>query len=259
MVLNCDLVYAYQHLLPNNSYAETLPTRRHSCSSISFYWSIPHPLPQLQAHNIFLADDYAPSFDKIFKQQSLPDDPSFYINVPSRIDPSAAPDRASAVVVLVPTGHLTDDSSEESVDTLVARARKHVLDTLRARLGLDLAPMIKEERVNTPYTWRESFNLTHGAILGLSHDLFNVLSFRPRAKHAEYENLWFVGASTHPGTGVPVCLAGAKVLAEELLEGMKVSPPWEVSSSANILGLDPTVWLLLGTVGLVLAAAVRMM
>ncbi|TGZ78408.1 phytoene desaturase [Ascodesmis nigricans] len=217
VILNSDLVHSYTSLLPPTRYSRSLQSRHHSCSSISFYWSLSHQIPALKAHNIFLATDYAGSFTSIFTHQQLPEEPSFYINVPSRIDSSAAPDGTDAVVVLVPTGHLTYSPGEETdISTTVSKARQWVLQTLHDRTGIDISTLIIDEVIHTPFTWRDKFNLTHGAILGLSHAFWNVLSFRPRIVHPELKGVFFVGASTHPGTGVPVCLAGAKLTEREV-------------------------------------------
>ncbi|EOD46013.1 putative phytoene dehydrogenase protein [Neofusicoccum parvum UCRNP2] len=226
VVNNSDLVYAYNNLLPQTPYARSLTRKPASCSSISFYWSLSRTVPELRAHNIFLADSYRTSFDSIFKHQQIPAEPSFYVNVPSRIDASAAPPGHDAVVVLVPVGHLVSTTpSTSSASTAAgqdwqrmrALARATVLDTIRARTGADLAPLIRHERVNDPAAWRDAFNLDRGAILGLSHDFFNVLSFRPKTRHPSIRGLYFVGASTHPGTGVPICLAGSKVTVEQVV------------------------------------------
>lgn len=240
VIINADLVYAYKNLLPPSSTATSLSQRPASCSSISFYWSLSQPIPQLGTHNIFLADDYRASFDDIFKRHLLPAQPSFYVNVPSRIDPSAAPPKTDAVVVLVPVGHLHDPSSQSSTSItppplsstqnwkeMVATARSTVLATIYARTGADLAPHLVHEIVHTPLSWQAAFNLDRGAILGLSHSFFNVLSFRPRTKHARFAGLYFVGASTHPGTGVPICLAGARVVSEQILGDWGVDVPWK--------------------------------
>jgi phytoene desaturase (3,4-didehydrolycopene-forming) len=125
-------------------------------------------LPSLNAHNIFLAEDYKGSFDDIFKRRSMPREPSFYVNVPSRIDPSAAPEGKDAVVVLVPVGHLipnhdslntfTEGASSPNKETqdwdaLVERARGQVIETMEKRLGItDLRSKITWETVNTPLT-----------------------------------------------------------------------------------------------------------
>jgi phytoene desaturase (3,4-didehydrolycopene-forming) len=191
--------------------------------------------PELTPHNIFLAEDYKESFDSIFKKHLIPDQPSFYVNVPSRVDPSAAPEGCDSIVVLVPVGHLFDSKSDthkgaentpgvsQDWDAMVAVARNTILKTIESRLQISLGPHIVDEVVNTPPTWRTSFNLDRGAILGLSHSFFNVLSFRPKTKHASIEDLYFVGASTHPGTGVPIVLAGAKLVTEQVLKDLRLA------------------------------------
>ncbi|KAL2673815.1 hypothetical protein Neosp_012259 [[Neocosmospora] mangrovei] len=248
VVSNADLVYTYNNLLPETSYARSLSKREASCSSISFYWSISKVIPKLRAHNIFLADEYRESFDSIFKKQLIPAEPSFYVNVPSRVDPSAAPEGKDSIVVLVPVGHLLSDKSgthrgtsktansmenaiksDQDWDSMVSLARETIIATIQSRIGVDLSPLIQHEIINTPYTWKDKFNLDKGAILGLSHSFFNVLSFRPGTQHSQFKNLYFVGASTHPGTGVPICIAGSKIVAEQILQDAGFSDgeiPW---------------------------------
>lgn len=91
----------------------------------------------------------------------MPTEPSFYVNVPSRIDPSAAPDGKDAVVVLVPVGHLIEgkkigvDGQTESQDwdKLVERAKKQIIGCIEERLGIEgFREMITWEHVNTPLT-----------------------------------------------------------------------------------------------------------
>lgn len=235
VVINADLVYAYNHLLPRSSRATSLSKRPASCSSISFYWSMDRVVPELKAHNIFLADAYRESFDDIFTRQLMPEQPSFYVNVPSRIDPSAAPPGKDAIVVLVPVGHLLDaaegrglnPSNSQDWARMIRRARETVLATIEARTGASgLAQAIVSEAINTPQSWQERFNLDKGAILGISHSFFNVLSFRPGTKHPDIGRCFFVGASTHPGTGVPICLAGSKVTSDHILETYGMTRPW---------------------------------
>ncbi|KAH7381648.1 phytoene dehydrogenase [Pyrenochaeta sp. MPI-SDFR-AT-0127] len=233
IICNADLTYAYNELLPSTTFARSLLTRQASCSSISFYWALDKQFPELTAHNIFLAEDYKESFDSIFKKHQIPEQPSFYVNVPSRIDSSAAPEGCDSIVILVPVGHLQDsstnlhngsnDSSRGTQDwnTMIARARSLVLTTIETRLKITLGPHIVEEVVNSPPKWKSSFNLDRGAILGLSHSFFNVLSFRPKTKHQSIKDLYFVGASTHPGTGVPIVLAGAKLVSAQVLKALR--------------------------------------
>ncbi|GAB1195994.1 hypothetical protein APSETT444_005259 [Aspergillus pseudonomiae] len=223
VVINADLVYAYNELLPKTRRSHDLKNRPASCSSISFFWSFDEKLPHLRTHNIFLAEEYRESFDAIFEEHRIPDEPSFYVNILSKIDSTAAPPGKDAVVVLVPVGHLTSENGgqleQEKWDILVSQTREIVLDTIEARTGLQgLRSKLVHETVETPRTWEKKYNLDRGAILGLSHSFFNVLSFRPKTKHPDIERLYFVGASTHPGTGVPVCLLGSKLVAQQIVE-----------------------------------------
>ena len=242
VIMNADLVYAYNNLLPPSSTATSLSKRSASCSSISFYWAMNRQVPELSTHNIFLADHYRESFDSIFKHQQIPAQPSFYVNVPSRIDRTAAPAHKDSIVVLVPVGHLIskqegagiDIQNPQDWDSMVANARNTVFSTIEARTGArNLQDALVKEIVNTPQSWKDTFNLDKGAILGLSHSFFNVLSFRPKTKHPSIDRLHFVGASTHPGTGVPICLAGSKVTSEQVLGVLGIEAPWKAKGKQS--------------------------
>lgn len=248
VICNADLVYTYNELLPPTAFARSLLRRQASCSSISFYWALDRKFSELAAHNIFLAEDYKESFDSIFKDHRIPDQPSFYVNVPSRVDSSAAPDGCDSIVVLVPVGHLNNSAANlqkgskhtsgvsQDWDTMVAKARSTVLATVETRLKIALGPHIIEEIINTPQTWKSSFNLDRGAILGLSHSFFNVLSFRPKTKHQSIKDLYFVGASTHPGTGVPIVLAGAKLVSAQVLRALRMAEGGSPSNTGTKIG-----------------------
>ncbi|KAF3918019.1 hypothetical protein ABW21_db0203563 [Orbilia brochopaga] len=233
VLVNADLVYAYNNLLPQTAYSKSLAKKPASCSSISFYWSMNRTIDELKAHNIFLAEDYKDSFDEIFNKLEMSNEPSFYVNVPSRIDSYAAPEGKDSIVVLVPMGHLDEDGNGPGIrngedwNNLINKVRDFVITTIERRTGASgLRDAIASERVNTPITWQERFNLDKGGILGLSIGFWNALAFRPKTRHSTISSLYFVGASTHPGTGVPICLAGAKITTEQILEDFGIEKPW---------------------------------
>ena len=282
VVVNADLVYAYGNLIPRtpqvSNRSRALQKRNASCSSISFYWSLDRKVPELSTHNIFLAEEYRESFDAIFSKHSLPDEPSFYVNVPSRVDPTAAPEGCDSVIVLVPVGHLSRSkgfgdvpdelpTEEQHWNQIVARARAAVLKAVGERIGRsDLNDAIKHEIVNTPLTWEDKFNLDRGAILGLSHDFLNVLWFRPKTRSTELKSLYFVGASAHPGTGVPIVLAGAKITAAQILGDMGIAAPQREGGKEPGLQMISTVmdkeskpWFRFGTEEFVLMCVVVML
>ncbi|POY73284.1 hypothetical protein BMF94_3618 [Rhodotorula taiwanensis] len=235
VLVNADLVWSMAHLYEETSYSKRLEEKPVSCSSISFYWSMKKKIPQLNSHTIFLAEEYRESFDSIFRDHKIPHEPSFYVNVPSRHDPSAAPADKDSVIVLVPVGHLSAARPKSSDwDKVVEETRVKIITEIERRLDLpNFRDLIEHETINTPITWGQKFNLHRGSILGLSHDFFNVLAFRPKTRHPTVKNAYFVGASAHPGTGVPIVLAGARMATTQILDDLKLPIPkqWEVTPS----------------------------
>jgi phytoene desaturase len=220
IVANADLPYVYKNLLPESSLGKNLERARYTCGAITFYWGVHKVYPQLRTHNVFLSTEYQASFDRIFRDHTLPDEPSFYIHAPARTDPSAAPPGQDTLMALVPVGHLHQDT-EQDMDELVKKARIAMFERL-TEIGIpELEQDIKFEIVFSPKTWQNLFNLTHGAAFGLSHDFWQVGYLRPKNRHRQYRNLYFVGASTHPGTGLPIVLLSAKLTSERVFNDMQ--------------------------------------
>jgi phytoene desaturase len=216
IVANADLPYVYSRLLPESHASHDLEHLKYTCSTFMFYWGVDTIFPQLGTHNVFLADDYRGSFDTIFQQHSLPEKPSFYVHAPSRVDASAAPYGEDTLSVLVPVGHL-DPAAPLDWKRLQAHARSEVIHRL-AEIGVtDLEKHLKFEMTFTPYDWLNQYNLAKGAAFGLSHNFMQIGYLRPHNKHHAYKNLYFVGSSTHPGTGLPMVLLSARLTTERIL------------------------------------------
>jgi phytoene desaturase len=215
---NADLPYIYRKLLPDSEEGQKLANKKYTCSTIMFYWGIDKVYPQIGHHNVFLAGDYKASFDRIFQDRTLPEEPSFYLHAPARTDPSAAPAGQDTLYALVPVGHI-DDNHEQDWDELVNRARQTIFERISGELGIhDLDRHIKFEITHTPLDWKRNYNLEKGAAFGLSHNFSQVGYLRPQNRHAHYKNLYFAGASTHPGTGLPIVLLSARLTTERILK-----------------------------------------
>jgi phytoene desaturase len=215
---NADLPYIYDQLLPDRAEAKKLDEKLYTCSTIMFYWGVDRQYPQVAHHNIFLGSDYKGSFDQIFKEHRLPDEPSFYVHAPARTDAAAAPEGQDTFYVLVPVGHL-EARTKQDWDAMVNKARETVFTRLAEEMGItDLKEHIKFEINYTPRTWQERFNLAKGAAFGLSHNFWQVGFLRPQNRHAHYKNMYFAGASTHPGTGLPIVLLSARLTTERILK-----------------------------------------
>lgn len=217
VVANADLPYVYNSLLPDQADAERLSQKDFSCSVISFFWGVDKLYPALGPHTLFLADDYEANFESIIGQLTLPNNPSLYIHAPTRLDPSAAPPGADTLIAVVPVGHM-GITGQQDWSRIRDRARQAVFTRL-ALLGIDdLECHLKFEVNYTPLSWRKRYNLMKGSTHGLAHTLTQLGYLRPHNRHPKYHNLYFVGASTHPGTGVPTALISARLVAERIEE-----------------------------------------
>jgi phytoene desaturase len=219
IVANADLPYIYQELLPDKRASRRMNHKRFSCSVISFFWGVDKLYPTLGPHTLFLADDYRANFDSIIKQLTLPENPSLYIHAPTRLDPSLAPQGQDTITAVVPVGHLNDVGDQDWSD-IRDGARQAVFNRLKLVGITDLAEHLKFEVNYTPLSWRKRYNLTKGSTHGLSHTLSQLAYFRPHNRHSRYHNLYFVGASTHPGTGVPTALISARLVANRIIDDL---------------------------------------
>jgi phytoene desaturase len=221
VLANADLPYVYQRLLPQDGMAKALARKEFSCSVISFFWGVDKKYECLGPHTLFLADDYRQNFESIIRDLSLPANPSIYIHAPARLDPSMAPPGQETLMVTVPVGHI-NENKEQNWDELRAEARRQIFRRLRLLGITDLETHIKFEEAYTPPSWATRYNLVKGSTHGLSHRLNQMAYFRPSNRHPRYKNLYFVGASTHPGTGLPTAMVSGRLVSErirdELLE-----------------------------------------
>ena len=216
VLANADLPYVYEQLLPPDGMARSLSRKRFSCSAVSFFWGLDRTYDALPAHTLFLADDYRANFESIVRDHGLPANPSLNVHAPARIDGGAARPGQDTLTAIVPVGHLGDDGAQDW-NELRDRAREHVFRRLRTLGFEDVRDHIKFEESCTPLTWATRHNLAKGATHGLSHTLTQMGYLRPRNRHRRYSNLYFAGASTHPGTGVPTAMSSGRLAARRIV------------------------------------------
>ena len=221
LLANADLPYVYRDLLPQDNTSKNLAHKRFSCSVISFFWGVDKTYPDLSPHTLFLADDYRQNFASIIRDLDLPENPCLYLHAPTRLDPAMAPAGQDTLTAIVPVGHINENSEQDWAE-LRDRARAQVFRRL-TQIGIhDLESHIKFELTYTPPSWRKRYNLVKGSTHGLSHTLTQLAYFRPHNWHSQYHNLYFVGASTHPGTGLPTALISARLVAQRILDDLEL-------------------------------------
>jgi phytoene desaturase len=218
IVANADLPYVYRKLLPEKGKSRRLDRKKYSCSAISFHWGLDKVYSQLGHHSVFLSEDFREGLDRIFKDKSISDHPSFYVHAPVRTDPGAAPHGEDTLSFIVGSGHV-DKMKKQDWEELKKKTHNAVVQRLK-QLGLeDIEEHIKFEICYTPESWENACNITRGSVFGsLAHNLIQMGYFRPHNQHSRYKNLFFVGGSTHPGNGIPNVLISAKLTAERILK-----------------------------------------
>ena len=215
---NADLPYVYNELLPNDPLVKSLKKKRYACSTINFFWGLDKVYSELPGHTLFLGgDDYERNFDHIINHYGIPDNPNLYVHAPARLDPGMAPKGQDTLIAIVPVGHMKEGIHQDWPE-LEKLARKSALDHL-AKMGVtDIESHLKFEMVYTPPSWKKHYNLVNGSTHGLCHNVFQLAYFRPHNQHARYRNLFFVGASTHPGTGIPNALISGRFAVQRALD-----------------------------------------
>lgn len=220
VLANADLPYVYRDLLPPSRTADALWRKEFSSSAVSFFWGVDRTYDALGPHTLFLAEDYRENFDTIVRDLGLPSNPSLYIHAPARMEPSMAPPGEDTLTAIVPVGHLRDGGGQDW-NELREQARGQVFRRLRTLGITDLETHIKFEESRTPVTWAERHNLAKGSTHGLSHKMTQMACFRPSNRHRRYRNLYFAGASTHPGTGVPTAMVSGRFAAARIAADLR--------------------------------------
>ena len=219
VVSNVDVPTSVLRLLDR----ETTPPRmrkraertRMTGGVMTFYWGIRGEVENLGHHTIFLPEDYAGGFDDLLRKKRIPKDMPFYVSVPSATDPGLAPSGDTAMFVLVPTP-LLSEMPETDWAAAARDVKARVLDRLRLH-GIVFAPeRIVVEEVYTPVEWRDRFGLHDGSAFGAAHTLFQMGPLRARNRSKEIDGLYYVGAGTTPGTGMPMVVLSGKMVAERI-------------------------------------------
>lgn len=217
VVCNGDVARTYQTLLPaldRRKYTDRrLAAMRYSMSLVVIYFGTDrryrgHDGPELAHHNIILGPRYRELLADIFDGTRLADDLSIYLHMPTRTDPSLAPPGGEAFYVLVPVPHLGAPIDWERA----ARPfRDRVMGFLEDHYLPGLSRHLVSERMIDPRHFRDELNSYLGAAFSFAPILTQSAWFRPHNRSEEVPNLYFVGAGTHPGAGLPGVLTSAKI------------------------------------------------
>lgn len=211
VVSNSDVYFTHKQLLKSKKPPKAIQCER-SSSVVVFYWGINSEFPQLDLHNMFFSNEYSEEFDAIFQRKVLSKDPSIYVHKSCKIVPSDAPPGKENwfVMLMVP--------SEPSIidDDFIAKLRAKTIERLSQQLGTEIEPLIEVEEMLTPQLIQDKTYSYKGALHGTSSNSLFSAFLRHSNFSKSYKNLFFVGGSSHPGGGIPLCLLSAKIATENV-------------------------------------------
>ena len=220
---NCLIAHdavVYNGDFPNIAPLITKPLlRNHTPSSgcVLLYLQANRTWEQLTTHQFLIPNTFDELMLDITKQDKIPDDPSFYVFHPQTIDETVAPADKSLLYVLIPVP--SGDSIDWSVEAQPLAER--VLNKLEQRLLPGLKDAIEWCDVRTP-TDAQRFGLYGGGSFGLAPTWLQSGMFRPQLKAKGIDDLYAVGASIHPGGGIPIVMQGASLLAQHLVKELSL-------------------------------------
>lgn len=219
IIFNGDAPHAYRALLP--SYLKRQPIRRpdsatkYSMGLFVLYFGTQKTYPDVAHHTIWLGPRHKELLADIFDRHVIPDDFSLYLHRPTATDSSFAPPGCDSFYVLCPVSNLLS-GTDWSVEG--PQLRDRIVKALHETILPGLDESICADFWMTPEDFKERYRSEHGAGFSIAPTLTQSAYFRYHNRDPDVPNLYFTGAGTHPGAGLPGVLCSAKVV-ESLLNG----------------------------------------
>jgi phytoene desaturase len=212
VVSNADMAHTEQELLPpekrqyDDDYWES---RTYAPSAFLLYLGVEGEVEELAHHTLVLPTDWNEHFEQIFDDPAWPEDPAYYLCVPSETDDTVAPEGHSNLFALVPIAAGLEDTPE-----LRSQYRDLVIDDIAENTDTDLHDRIVFEETFSVDDFASRYNSFQGTALGMAHTLRQTAPFRPGHTSSEVPGLYYTGSFTTPGIGVPMCLISGLLTAE---------------------------------------------
>lgn len=220
---NADVMHSYRDLMGDNRAAartaKSLAKKSWSPSLFVVHFGIKGTWPGIPHHMILFGPRYQGLLADIYDHGVLPADFSLYLHHPTVTDPSMAPEGHSTFYALAPVPHLGKFPIDW--DTMKAEYERRILDEIGRRLIPDIHDRIVTKFSYTPKDFGHDLNAHLGSAFSLEPTLLQSAYFRTHNRDDNIRNVFFVGAGTHPGAGIPGVVGSAKATAALMLAGEK--------------------------------------
>jgi phytoene desaturase len=213
-VVNADAAAFRGKVLGQKSFREAkLDKMEWTLAPFTMYLGLDRKLEGLVHHNYFLGDNFNDYASQIFSSSISPEKPYYYVNMSSYSNPDCAPEGGENIFILcpVPDMRFKPDWSDKE------KLADNILADFSERVGVDIQKHLLVKEVWSPDDWERKFNLYKGSGLGLAHGLNQVGGLRPANVDRHFKNVFYVGASTIPGTGLPIVVMSSKLVTDRIL------------------------------------------
>ena len=212
IVSNADVMHTYSKLFKDVSHLDgqrkKLDKMKYSMSLFLIYFGTKKKYPDIAHHTVCFGPRYRELLQDIFEHGTLADDFSLYLHAPTKSDPNLAPPGHEAFYVLAPVPHLGSGKVDWEKDG--ARYAQKILDYLDERYLPGLKENLVTQRIFTPKDFEKELNAHLGSAFSLEPRLTQSAYFRTQNRDKKIKGMYFVGAGTHPGAGVPGVVNSAK-------------------------------------------------
>ncbi|MGF1543778.1 MAG: phytoene desaturase [Parvularculaceae bacterium] len=221
---NADIVHTYEKLLggaPRGAQmGKRLKSKRFSNSLFVAYFGLKGTQPDIAHHTILFGARYRELISEIFAGPKLPDDFSLYLHRPTATDPSLAPEGCDAYYVLAPVPNLEKADIDWASEGPTYRDK--IFAYLEERYIPGLTKNLVTSHIFTPDDFASELNAHAGSAFSIEPILSQSAYFRVHNRDDQIPNLYFVGAGTHPGAGVPGVVGSAKATAGLMIDDLQV-------------------------------------
>jgi phytoene desaturase len=212
VVSNADVMHTYAKLMMNipaaRQQTKKLEKMRYSMSLFLIYFGTKKQYPEMAHHTVCFGPRYRELLQEIFHEGTLAEDFSLYLHAPTRTDPQMAPEGCEAFYVLAPVPNMAKSQIDWASEG--PKYADKILSYLEDRYLPDLKQNIVTQRIFTPADFAHELNAHQGSAFSLEPVLTQSAFFRTKNRDASIKGLYFVGAGTHPGAGVPGVVNSAK-------------------------------------------------
>ena len=217
IVSNADVAYTYLNLVPKQfrkKYSDRrLKKMKYSMSLFVLYFGTNRRYEQMAHHEIIMGPRYRELMQDIFDRKHLAEDFSLYLHRPTATDPTMAPEGCDCWYVLSPVPNLAGTTDWK---TQAKSYRDTIIDYLEQHYLPDLSQHIVTEHYIDPLHFRDILNSYLGSAFSVQPILTQSAWFRPHNRSEDVENLYLVGAGTHPGAGLPGTISSGKIVADAI-------------------------------------------